>query len=55
MVLLICIYHLIQIVYGYDINLLYLAVMKDKNFSISKPIYFKDNIYKCEPKAFSFF
>jgi len=44
-----------ELVYGYDINSLYPAVMKDKKFPIGKPIYFEGDIRKYEPEAFGFF
>jgi len=33
-----------ELVYRYDINSLYPVVIKDKNFPISKLIYFEDDI-----------
>jgi len=45
----------LELVYGYDINSLYPAVMKDKNFPIGKPTYFEGDIRKYDAEAFGFF
>ena len=45
----------LELVYGYDINSLYPAVMKDKNFPIDKPTYFEGDIRKYDAEAFGFF
>jgi len=45
----------LELVYGYDINSLYPAVMQNKNFPIGNPTYFKGDIRKYDVEAFGFF
>lgn len=45
----------LELVYGYDINSLYPAVMQNKNFPIGKPTYFEGDIRKYDAEAFGFF
>lgn len=41
--------------FGYDVNSLYPFVMRDNEFPISKPMYFKGDIRAKDPNAFGFF
>jgi len=45
----------LELVYGYDINSLYPAVMQNKNFPIGNPTYFEGDIRKYDAESFGFF